>query len=83
MATLNIIKDRLIGRILITKNNKLLTAIDHILDSTEGSKKLTLDSEQIEMLKMSEKIRLWMDELILFWTQTAKGLHIWLLERTK
>lgn len=58
MATLNIIKDRLIGHILITKNNKLLTAIDHILDSTEGSKKLTLDSEQIEMLKMSEKIRL-------------------------
>jgi len=58
MATLNIIKDRLIGRILITKNNKLLTAIDYILDSTEGSKKLTLDSEQIEMLKMSEKIRL-------------------------
>jgi|AntDeeMinimDraft_6_1070357.scaffolds.fasta_scaffold38299_1 hypothetical protein len=58
MATLNIIKDRLIVRILITKNNKLLTAIDHILDSTEGSKKLTLDSEQIEMLKMSEKIRL-------------------------
>jgi hypothetical protein len=55
MATLNNIKDRLIDRILITKNKKLLTAIDNILDSAGGNEKLILNSEQIEMLKMSEK----------------------------
>ena len=54
MTTLDKIKNRLIDRILVTQNEKLLTAIDNIFDSTDLNEKLKLNSEQIEMLFMSE-----------------------------
>jgi dihydrofolate reductase len=54
MTTLENIKNRLIDRILVTKNEQLLKAIDTILNSTQTDEKLTLNSHQIEMLAMSE-----------------------------
>ena len=54
MTALDNIKNRLIDRILVTQNEKLLTAIDNIFDSTDLNEKLKLNSEQIEMLFMSE-----------------------------
>ena len=54
MTTLENIKSRLIDRILVTKNEKLLKAIDTIFSSTQDDEKLTLNSHQIEMLMMSE-----------------------------
>ncbi|WP_055448695.1 hypothetical protein [Lacinutrix mariniflava] len=56
MDTLKSIKNRLIDQILTTKNEALLKAIDSIFTSTQTEEKiLTLSSEQIEMLLMSEK----------------------------
>ncbi|MDT0651398.1 hypothetical protein [Autumnicola edwardsiae] len=55
MTTLENIKYRLIDRILITRNEELLSAIDKILDSTQSEEALNLNSEQIEMLLMSER----------------------------
>lgn len=55
MSTLENIKNRLIDRILVTQNEKLLAAISNIFDSTQTSEKLSLNSEQIEMLMMSEQ----------------------------
>lgn len=54
MTTLTIIKNKLIDRILITKDEKLLNAIDTIINSTQIEEKLSLDTHQIEMLMMSE-----------------------------
>ena len=54
MSTLDNIKNKLIDRILITRNEQLLTAINSILDSTQSDEKLTLNSQQIEMLIMSD-----------------------------
>ncbi len=54
MSTLDIVKNRLIDRIMITNNEQLLSAIDGIFDSTQPAEKLELNSYQIEMLKMSE-----------------------------
>ena len=54
MTTLENIKTRLIDRILITQNEKLLAAISNIFDSTQTTEKLILNSQQIEMLMMSE-----------------------------
>ena len=54
MTTLDNIKNRLIDRILVTKNEQLLNAIDTIFDSTQSNEKLALNSHQIEMLLMSE-----------------------------
>ncbi|WP_298245916.1 hypothetical protein [uncultured Christiangramia sp.] len=54
MTTLDNIKNRLIDRILVTKNEQLLKAIDTIFNSTQKEEKLTLNSHQIEMLMMSE-----------------------------
>lgn len=48
------IKNKLIDRILVTKNEKLLLAIDTIFKSTQSDEKLALNSHQIEMLLMSE-----------------------------
>ena len=45
----------MIDRILATKNEKLLKAISNIFESTQIDEVLTLTSEQIEMLNMSEK----------------------------
>lgn len=55
MATLQNLKNRLIDRIMVTKNEKLLSAIEDIFNSTQSEEKLELNSEQIEMLLMSEK----------------------------
>ena len=55
MTTLNNIKNRLIDRILVTRNEELLSAIDKIFDSTQTEDNLELSSEQIEMLLMSEQ----------------------------
>jgi len=54
MKTLDKIKNRLIDRILMTKNEKLLSAIENLFNSDEMEEKLVLNSYQIEMLMMSE-----------------------------
>ena len=54
MTALENIKNRLIDRILVTKNEQLLNAIDSIFNSTQNDEKLSLNSHQIEMLMMSE-----------------------------
>ena len=55
MTGLENIKNNLIDRILATKNEKLLKAISNIFDSTQRKEIMSLTSEQIEMLVMSEK----------------------------
>ncbi len=55
MTSLVKIKNRLIDRILITKDEKLLNAIDTIFNSTQSDEKFPLDTFQIEMLLMSEQ----------------------------
>ncbi len=55
MKTLEKIKTRLIDRIMLTENEKLLSAIEEILSATQDEEKMNLTSEQIEMLMMSEK----------------------------
>jgi hypothetical protein len=49
------IKNSLIDRILATKNEQLLEAIKSIFDSTQSEEIISLSTEQIEMLSMSEK----------------------------
>jgi len=55
MTAIDSIKNRLIDRILATKNEKLLVAISNIFESTQSENVVSLSSEQIEMLLMSEK----------------------------
>lgn len=55
MTALDNIKNSLIDRILATKNEKLLEAIDRIFASTQTEEIISLSSEQIEMLSMSER----------------------------
>jgi hypothetical protein len=55
MATIENIKNRLIDRILLTRNKELLNAIDTIFNSTKTEEKFVLNSYQLEMLWMSEK----------------------------
>lgn len=55
MTTLDSIKNRLIDRILVARNEELLTAIENIFNSTQNEEQLALNSVQIEMLMMSEK----------------------------
>jgi len=55
MATIENVKNRLIDRILLTRNEELLNAIDTIFNSTKTEEKLVLNSYQLEMLWMSEK----------------------------
>lgn len=54
MNALENIKNSLIDRILATKNEKLLEAINNIFDSTQSDEIISLSSEQIEMLLMSD-----------------------------
>lgn len=54
MKTLNIVKNRLIDKIMVTNNEQLLIAIDSIFNLTQTKDELFLDSHQIEMLMMSE-----------------------------
>jgi predicted GNAT family acetyltransferase len=57
MASIEIIKTRLIDRILATSNQGLLEAIDNILTSPHNAadEVYELTAEQIEMLMMSEE----------------------------
>ena len=54
MTTLDSIKNRLIDKILLAKDEQLLNAIEVIFNSAQTNEKLTLTSHQIEMLMMSE-----------------------------
>jgi hypothetical protein len=54
MKTIDVVKNRLIDKIMVTDNEQLLNAIDNIFNSTQKEDKLVLDSHQIEMLLMSE-----------------------------
>lgn len=55
MTALMNLKNSLIDRILITKNKKLLESINEILVSDKSEEIMSLSSEQIEMLIMSEQ----------------------------
>ncbi len=55
MTSLEIIKNRLIDRILAVKNEKLLEAIEKIIVSNDEEEEISFTSEQIEMLMMSEQ----------------------------
>ncbi len=55
MKGIETIKNNLIDRILATKNEKLLKAISNIFESTQTDDIVSLSSEQIEILLMSEK----------------------------
>ena len=55
MTTLDGIKNRLTDRILAAKNEKLLEAIEKIIISTSKEENISLTSEQVEMLMMSEQ----------------------------
>jgi uncharacterized pyridoxamine 5'-phosphate oxidase family protein len=57
MTNLEILKTRLIDRILLTRNQHLLETIDNIfnLSQNPANEVLELTSEQIEMLIMSEE----------------------------
>jgi hypothetical protein len=54
MKNIEIIKNRLIDRVLATNNEKLLKAIESIFDSTNEEERVMYSSEQIEMLQMSD-----------------------------
>lgn len=54
MTTIQETKNRLINRILATKNEDLLIAVDTIFATAQPSEILSLTPEQIEMLLMSE-----------------------------
>jgi hypothetical protein len=55
MGAIENLKNRLIDEILVTKNVQLLEAIEKIFTSVKNEDKISLTSEQIEMLEMSEK----------------------------
>jgi hypothetical protein len=55
MASLQNIKNSLVDRIMVSENEELLRAVYNIFDSTQEDERVTLSSEQIEMLLMSEK----------------------------
>ena len=55
MTTLDSIKNRLINKILAARNEQLLEAIENIFVSTQKEEVISLSSEQIEMLMMSEQ----------------------------
>ena len=55
MNTLENKRNNLIDRILTTKNEKLLDAIYSIFDSTQSEEIINLNSQQIEMLEMSQQ----------------------------
>ena len=55
MTTLDTIKNRLIDKILVARNEQFLEAIEKIFVSTQKEEVISLSSEQIEMLLMSEQ----------------------------
>jgi hypothetical protein len=54
MTALENIKNSLIDRILATKNENLLKAIDKIFTSTQSDEVVTLNATQINILSLSE-----------------------------
>lgn len=55
MAKVDQIRNNLIEKLLTVQNQKLLKALDEILDSTiKGTAEVKLTKKQSEMLKMSE-----------------------------
>ncbi len=54
MKTIDVLRNKLIDKIMVTDNEQLLRAIDTIFNSTQTEEKLHLDSHQIEMLTMSD-----------------------------
>ena len=55
MSALENIKNSLIDRILATRNERLLEAIKNIFEATQSEEIISLSTEQIEMVSMSEK----------------------------
>jgi hypothetical protein len=55
MSPLDTLRSKLIDKILVTKNEQLLEAIDSIFSSTSDSDIYKLNSYEIELLKMSEE----------------------------
>lgn len=55
MTKIETLKNNLINKILASKNEKLLLAINDILHSTKSKDISSLALEHIEMLNMSEK----------------------------
>ncbi len=55
MTTLSDTKNRLIDKILISKDEKFLKAIENIFVSVQKDDTISLTSEQIEMLIMSDQ----------------------------
>lgn len=52
MTSLDILRNRLIDQILMTKNEKLLNAISDVFQSTKEEDNVELNSYQIEMIEM-------------------------------
>ncbi|MDP4662558.1 MAG: hypothetical protein NWQ55_09085 [Salibacteraceae bacterium] len=55
MTNIQALKSKLIDRILISKNEKMLSAINDLLASTEDSTLFEFDSHQIEMIQQGEE----------------------------
>lgn len=55
MTNIQALKSKLIDRILISNNEKMLSAINDLLASTEDSSLFEFDSHQIEMIQQGEK----------------------------
>ena len=55
MTTLENIRNRLIDKILLAKNEKFLEAVEKLFITTQGEEFLKLSTDQIEMLQMSEE----------------------------
>lgn len=54
MAAIQKIKNRLIDKILASKNEELLSAIESIFESTQKEEKVKLNSFEKELLMLSE-----------------------------
>ena len=54
MLSLDALRNKVIDRIMATNNKKLLQAIDGIFEWTEPEAKIVLNSQQIDLLVMSE-----------------------------
>ena len=76
MTTLTETKNRLIDRILISKDEKFLKAIENIFVSVQKEDTVSMTSEQIEILNMSEQdIK---DGNLIFETELIKADAQWM-----
>ncbi len=55
MSSIEALRNRLIDRIMATRNEQFLEAIDKLFSSVQKEEILSLTSEQIELLMMSEE----------------------------